>query len=241
VLGAIIEAVRGRLKIRLVRLKDVGHVLLGVAVDERKPRALYLHHEPVAGTERVQQVLQRNGHGRDLTRYKGPGLTETLTETAAHDFGAHQLLVAAQVHARRRARVVWRVVGLHVDDFHDPVGVGAGGGNLQQRSEIVPFSPISAQRVERIFDIQLQQLIDSPHHQGIRLDATAAVQQQLARSGYSPQYGARPLAGVIRNRLRRPISKMIISGELTTGDILSVDWNFPDSVIWNIIKEKDSD
>jgi hypothetical protein len=34
---------------------------------------------------------------------------------------------------------------------------------------------------------------------------------------------------------------MIISGELTTGDILSVDWNFPDSVIWNIIKEKDSD
>ncbi|RYE89711.1 MAG: hypothetical protein EOO37_04485, partial [Cytophagaceae bacterium] len=47
-------------------------------------------------------------------------------------------------------------------------------------------------------------------------------------------YGARPLAGVIRNRLRRPISRMLISGELSAGHELYVDWSVTDELTWNI-------
>jgi ATP-dependent Clp protease ATP-binding subunit ClpB len=112
---------------------------------------------------------------------------------------------------------------------------------LARITEIVPFGPIGAQHVERIFGLQLQQLIDSLHRQGILFDVSLEARQQLARSGYSPQYGARPLAGVIRNRLRRPISRMIIAGELTTGDSLSVDWKLPDNLIWSITKDQDND
>jgi ATP-dependent Clp protease ATP-binding subunit ClpA len=108
---------------------------------------------------------------------------------------------------------------------------------LARITEIVPFGPISAQHVVRIFDIQLQHLADSLHRQGIRLEVSPEARQQLAHSGYSPQYGARPLAGVIRNRLRRPISRMIIGGELTAGHELFVDWSAADELTWSIQAE----
>ncbi|OUJ74805.1 ATP-dependent Clp protease ATP-binding subunit [Hymenobacter crusticola] len=108
---------------------------------------------------------------------------------------------------------------------------------LARITEIVPFGPISEQHVLRIFDIQLQHLIDSLHHLGIQLSVSAEARQQLAYSGYSPQYGARPLAGVIRNRLRRPISRMIIAGELAAGQELLVEWSSSDELTWNIREE----
>ncbi len=105
---------------------------------------------------------------------------------------------------------------------------------LARITEIVPFGPIGEQHVVRIFAIQLQQLTESLHRQGIRLEVSDEAQRQLAHSGYSPQYGARPLAGVIRNRLRRPISRMIIAGELTAGHELAVDWSANGELVWAI-------
>jgi ATP-dependent Clp protease ATP-binding subunit ClpA len=67
--------------------------------------------------------------------------------------------------------------------------------------------------VERILNIQLRSLYSSLEKQGITLQLTDAAKKQLATLGFAPQYGARPLAGVIRNNLRRPLSRRIISGE----------------------------
>ena len=105
---------------------------------------------------------------------------------------------------------------------------------LARITEIVPFGPINSQHVVRIFDIQLRYLTDSLHRQGIQLEVSSLARQQLAHSGYSAQYGARPLAGVIRNQLRRPISRMIISGELGTGHDLYVDWSATNELTWYI-------
>jgi len=41
-------------------------------------------------------------------------------------------------------------------------------------------------------------------------------------SGFTPKYGARPITGVIRSQLRRPISRLIISGEARPGTVLSL-------------------
>jgi ATP-dependent Clp protease ATP-binding subunit ClpB len=110
---------------------------------------------------------------------------------------------------------------------------------LARITEIVPFSPISEQHVVHIFAIQLQQLADSLQRQGIRLEVSEEARRKLAHSGYSPQYGARPLASVIRNRLRRPISRMIIAGELTTGHELYVDWStVTNDLNWQIHAEE---
>ncbi|MDL2296393.1 hypothetical protein LJC37_00380, partial [Bacteroidales bacterium OttesenSCG-928-E04] len=44
------------------------------------------------------------------------------------------------------------------------------------------------------------------------------VREHLALSEFSPELGARPILGIIRNQLRRPLSKKIISGEIKKGD-----------------------
>jgi ATP-dependent Clp protease ATP-binding subunit ClpA len=44
----------------------------------------------------------------------------------------------------------------------------------------------------------------------------------LALGGFTPKYGARQLSGVIRNQLRRPISRYIISGELKKGQSVNI-------------------
>ncbi|GAB3782992.1 ATP-dependent Clp protease ATP-binding subunit [Spirosoma horti] len=95
---------------------------------------------------------------------------------------------------------------------------------LARLTEIVPFAPISEENAVRIFDLHLRGLTDQLLKQGITLTLSPEARKYMALSGFTPQYGARQLKGVIRNQLRRPISRMIIAGEVTTGSVVTVDW-----------------
>jgi ATP-dependent Clp protease ATP-binding subunit ClpA len=93
---------------------------------------------------------------------------------------------------------------------------------LARLSEIVPFAPISEQNVVRIFEIQLRSLVDALQVQGIGFDIQEDATRMLALGGFNPKYGARQLSSVIRNELRRPISRYIVSGELKKGQVVGV-------------------
>ncbi|WP_345949714.1 ATP-dependent Clp protease ATP-binding subunit [Mucilaginibacter sp. PAMB04274] len=93
---------------------------------------------------------------------------------------------------------------------------------LARLSEIVPFAPISEQNVVRIFDIQLKGLIEALDKMGIGFSISEEAKSMLALGGFTPKYGARQLSGVIRNQLRRPISKYIIAGQLKKGQHIDV-------------------
>jgi ATP-dependent Clp protease ATP-binding subunit ClpA len=88
---------------------------------------------------------------------------------------------------------------------------------LGRLTEIVPFAPISKEIVTMIFDIHLKGLNKMLDNLGIKLSIDDDAKEHLAMSGFTPKYGARPLLGVIRNRLRRPLSKKIIAGEISKG------------------------
>ncbi|GAB3804900.1 ATP-dependent Clp protease ATP-binding subunit [Spirosoma humi] len=106
---------------------------------------------------------------------------------------------------------------------------------LARITEIIPFSPMKEENVVRIFDIQLAHLHKSLKQQGIELTVQDEARRQLALQGFTPQYGARPLAGIIRNQLRRPISRLIISGQLQSGQSLNVGWNDESAeLIWQV-------
>ena len=96
---------------------------------------------------------------------------------------------------------------------------------LARLTEIVPFAPISEQNVLRIFDIHLKSLTDPLQKQGISLCISPEAKKQLALSGFTPKYGARQIKGVIRTLLRRPISRMIIGGNLVKGNTIRVSLN----------------
>ncbi|RPE05767.1 ATP-dependent Clp protease ATP-binding subunit [Chitinophaga lutea] len=93
---------------------------------------------------------------------------------------------------------------------------------LARLSEIVPFGPITEDNVVKIFDIQLKSLLEALARQHITLEISGEARRALALSGFTPRYGARQITGVIRNKLRRPISRHIIAGELGAGQTISV-------------------
>ena len=93
---------------------------------------------------------------------------------------------------------------------------------LGRLTEIVPFSPITEETVTRIFDIHLKGLLKLLEEQEIKLEISPEVKRQIAMMGYNPQYGARPVIGIIRKELRHPLSKLIISGKIKSGDTVEV-------------------
>ena len=93
---------------------------------------------------------------------------------------------------------------------------------LARLTEIVPFSPIMPEGVVKIFDIHLRGLLKLLEEQSITLVMSDEVKKEIAMKGYNQQYGARPLIGIIRKELRHPLSKLIISGGIKSGDTVEV-------------------
>jgi ATP-dependent Clp protease ATP-binding subunit ClpA len=106
---------------------------------------------------------------------------------------------------------------------------------LARLTEIVPFAPISEEVVVSIFNLHLKGLTEPLGQQGITLEITPEAQKHLALSGFSPAYGARPLKGVIRNQLRKPISRMMVRGELEKGSTLRVHLDEAGEIRWEVL------
>jgi ATP-dependent Clp protease ATP-binding subunit ClpA len=88
----------------------------------------------------------------------------------------------------------------------------------------------------KIFNIHLRGLTDLMEKQGITLQLTPEARKHIAMQGFTPRYGVRPLKGVIRNILRRPISRMIISGDIGKGSVIRLSLGEGEEVIWDTEK-----
>lgn len=93
---------------------------------------------------------------------------------------------------------------------------------LGRLTEIVPFSPITESTVTMIFGIHLKALLKSLDEQKIKLIINDETKRAIAMMGFSPEFGARPIIGIIRKELRRPLSKLIIAGKVKSGDEVEV-------------------
>jgi ATP-dependent Clp protease ATP-binding subunit ClpA len=105
---------------------------------------------------------------------------------------------------------------------------------LARLTEIVPFAPISEDNVVKIFDIHLRSLTELLDKQGISLNLTPEARKNIAMQGFTPRYGVRPLKGVIRNLLRRPVSRMIISGQAGKGSVIDLSTDDNGEVVWDV-------
>lgn len=96
---------------------------------------------------------------------------------------------------------------------------------LGRLTEIIPFSPITKEIVLMIFDIHLKNLQKTLKEMNINLIMSCETREALALSEFSSQLGARPIIGIIRNQIRRPLSKLIISGEVKPGNSVELKYN----------------
>ena len=107
---------------------------------------------------------------------------------------------------------------------------------LGRLTEIVPFAPMTEVMVQNILQVQLKSLYAALDKQGIALEISDKASAVLAQMGFTPKYGARPLTGVIRSQLRRPLSKKIISGEIQSGSSVLLDADENNELVWTVKK-----
>ena len=94
---------------------------------------------------------------------------------------------------------------------------------LNRIDDITVFRQLAPTDMSHIVDIQLQRLARVLEGKSIRLNISEAARTLLADVGYSPEYGARPLARTIQGLLQDPLAEGLISGEIEAGSEVWVE------------------
>ncbi len=106
---------------------------------------------------------------------------------------------------------------------------------LARLTEIVPFSPITEEMINRIFDIHIKNLLKTLNEQNITLKIDDTARKYVTSVGFNAHYGARPILGIIRKEIRRPLSKLIIAGDVQPGYTVTMMYDEKEKQIqWDI-------
>jgi ATP-dependent Clp protease ATP-binding subunit ClpB len=93
---------------------------------------------------------------------------------------------------------------------------------LNRIDETVVFHSLDANHIARIADIQLRVLAQRLAKIELSLDVSAAALAELAKVGFDPVFGARPLKRAIQQRIENPLSKLLLEGRFLPKDVISV-------------------
>ena len=93
---------------------------------------------------------------------------------------------------------------------------------LNRVDDVIIFHPLSEQHIERIVDLQVARLKSLLADRKLSLAVSAEAKALLAREGYDPAFGARPLKRAIQRLVQNPLAMAVLSGEFTDGDCVQV-------------------
>jgi ATP-dependent Clp protease ATP-binding subunit ClpB len=93
---------------------------------------------------------------------------------------------------------------------------------LNRVDEIIIFRPLAEADIRRIITLQLKRVQQTVAAREITLEVTDEAKDWLAKLGYDPTYGARPLKRVIQKQIVNPLSGKILAGEFGPGDTVEV-------------------
>jgi ATP-dependent Clp protease ATP-binding subunit ClpB len=86
----------------------------------------------------------------------------------------------------------------------------------------VVFHALDAQHIESIAGIQLKALQARLQKMDLRLEVTQAALVELAKVGFDPVFGARPLKRAIQQRIENPLSKLLLEGRYLPKSVIPV-------------------
>jgi ATP-dependent Clp protease ATP-binding subunit ClpB len=93
---------------------------------------------------------------------------------------------------------------------------------LNRLDDIIVFHPLTDDEIRRITELQIADLRKRLEARGVRMDVAPEVISDLAREGYDPVYGARPLKRLIQRKLENKVATALLKGEFTEGDAVEV-------------------
>jgi ATP-dependent Clp protease ATP-binding subunit ClpB len=102
---------------------------------------------------------------------------------------------------------------------------------LNRIDEIVVFHRLDERHIEQIVGLQLKRLEARLAERNLRLELTDEARAHLARVGYDPDFGARPLKRVLQREVADPIALKLLEGEFHDGDTIVVDAS-PDGLVF---------
>src|SRR5690554_287444 len=102
---------------------------------------------------------------------------------------------------------------------------------LNRIDDIIMFSPLSQADIRKIVELQLENTSKILSKQHIVLDATDEAITYLAKKGYDPQFGARPVKRVIQREVLNSLSMEILAGKVTTNSVILLD-SFNDKLVF---------
>ncbi len=95
---------------------------------------------------------------------------------------------------------------------------------LNRIDEVVVFHGLESEHIESIARIQLQRLDERLAQRDMHLDVSDAALEQLAKAGFDPVFGARPLKRAIQQHIENPVARLILEGRFGPKDVVPVDW-----------------
>ncbi len=94
---------------------------------------------------------------------------------------------------------------------------------LNRIDEIIIFSPLSVEDVEKIVDLQMKGVADRLNESGIGVHLTEPARRWLALKGYDQQFGARPLRRALQRYVENQLSIQLLRGDFSPGDLVMID------------------
>ena len=95
---------------------------------------------------------------------------------------------------------------------------------LNRIDETIVFHPLDEKHITKIVRIQVKKLEEQAARAGITLECTEKAITEIARLGYDPTYGARPLKRVIQQQLQNPLAKELLSGRFPEGSRVKIEF-----------------
>ena len=179
----------------------------------RKPYAVLLLDEVEKAHPDVFNVLLQVLDDGRLT--DGQGRTVDFKNTVivmTSNLGSHMIMQMAGQDPELIRGAVWGEVKQHFrPEF------------LNRIDETVVFHALDAQHIEQIAVIQLKALEARLAKLDIRLEVSPAALAELAKVGFDPVFGARPLKRAIQQRIENPLSTLLLEGRFAPKDVVPVD------------------
>jgi ATP-dependent Clp protease ATP-binding subunit ClpC len=108
---------------------------------------------------------------------------------------------------------------------------------LNRIDEIIIFHTLTQEQVIQIVDLQMKEIAGRLADYEIVIELTDTARTWLAEQGYDPAFGARPLRRTLQKQVESPLSVKLLRGEFKKGDVVVVDYNDHDGLVF--IKKQD--
>jgi ATP-dependent Clp protease ATP-binding subunit ClpC len=94
---------------------------------------------------------------------------------------------------------------------------------LNRIDEIIIFSQLTQEQMLKIVDLQMKEIQERLQEQGLQVVLTKNAREWLAKEGYDPNFGARPLKRILQKHIESPLSVEILAGNFEHDDKVKVD------------------